>query len=81
MALGAQPFGWAVSREDTADGLVEVRVVQPFQAVKTYLCPGCNHEVAAGTSHLVVVPVADPDGRRHWHRPCWEQRHRRRPGR
>ncbi len=59
----------------------EVRTVQPYQARKTYLCPGCNHDIAAGTGHLVVVPADAPDLRRHWHRPCWEQRSRRRPGR
>lgn len=60
---------------------LEVRPVPPYQARKTYLCPGCNHDIAAGTGHLVVVPADAPDLRRHWHRPCWEQRSRRRPGR
>lgn len=60
---------------------LEVRPVQPYQARKTYLCPGCNHDIAVGTGHLVVVPADAPDLRRHWHRPCWEQRSRRRPGR
>ncbi|HET7488984.1 MAG TPA: hypothetical protein VFJ85_13725 [Acidimicrobiales bacterium] len=60
---------------------VEVRRVQPYQAVKEYLCPGCNQAIAAGTGHLVVVPLDAPDLRRHWHTPCWDNRHRRRPGR
>ncbi len=59
----------------------EVRAVQPYEARKTYLCPGCNHDIAAGTGHVVVVPTDAPDLRRHWHRPCWEHRGRRRPGR
>ncbi|MBW3616029.1 MAG: hypothetical protein KY439_12095 [Actinobacteria bacterium] len=59
----------------------EVRPVQPYEARKTYLCPGCNHDIAVGTGHLVVVPTDAPDLRRHWHRPCWEHRGRRRPGR
>jgi hypothetical protein len=62
------------------DGAVEVRRVQPYQAAKPYLCPGCNQEIAVGTGHLVVVPVDAPDLRRHWHRPCWAHRARRRPG-
>lgn len=60
---------------------VEVRHIQPYQASKTYLCPGCNQDIPPGTGHLVVVPTGAPDLRRHWHRPCWENRARRRPGR
>jgi hypothetical protein len=58
---------------------VDVRPVQPYAAVKNYLCPGCNREIPAGTGHLVVVPRSDPDARRHWHRGCWQARHRRPP--
>ncbi|CAN5603325.1 hypothetical protein BH20ACT2_BH20ACT2_21790 [soil metagenome] len=65
----------------TADDNAEVRVVQPYEATKTYLCPGCNGDIAPGTFHLVVVPGTAPDLRRHWHRPCWAHRHARRPGR
>lgn len=65
---------------DDADAL-EVRRVQPYQAIKDYLCPGCNHPIPAGTGHLVVVPLETPDLRRHWHAPCWASRHRRHPGR
>ena len=60
---------------------VEVRRVQPYQAEKAYLCPGCNQEIAAGTGHVVVVPPGAPDLRRHWHSPCWDHRVNRRPGR
>ena len=69
--------------EDSPGGLgaVEVRPVQPYRATKAYVCPGCNQAIPAGTGHLVVVPVDVPDLRRHWHRPCWEHRGRRRPGR
>ncbi|GEM_PF-528894 len=59
----------------------EVRTVQPYQATKRYLCPGCNQDLEPGTGHVVVVPRGAPDLRRHWHRPCWEHRQRRRPGR
>ncbi|MCU1452705.1 MAG: hypothetical protein JWN46_851 [Acidimicrobiales bacterium] len=60
---------------------VSVQRVQPYQAVKTYLCPGCNQDIAPGTGHLVAVPVAAPDERRHWHHGCWAARAQRRPGR
>ena len=60
---------------------VEVRRLQPYQATKPYTCPGCNQVIPAGTGHLVVVPHAAPDLRRHWHHACWAHRHRRRPGR
>ncbi len=63
------------------DDEVEVRFIQPYAATKPYLCPGCNQDITAGTGHMVAVPYADPDLRRHWHRGCWNNRHRRRPGR
>jgi hypothetical protein len=63
------------------DDDVDIRRIQPFQATKTYLCPGCNQDIAPGTGHLVVVPIEAPDLRRHWHQACWTHRHRRRPGR
>jgi hypothetical protein len=63
------------------DDEVEVRYLQPYQAVKAYQCPGCNREISARTGHVVVVPIEAPDLRRHWHRSCWESRHRRQPGR
>ncbi|MGQ0617501.1 MAG: hypothetical protein ACT4PW_11015 [Acidimicrobiia bacterium] len=56
---------------------VEVRRIQPYQALKAYRCPGCHGDIEAGTGHLVVVPIEEPDLRRHWHRVCWEHRHRR----
>ena len=58
-----------------------VQRVQPYQARKPYLCPGCNQDVEPGIGHLVVVP----DGHRTTGgigiTPCWEHRERRRPGR
>jgi hypothetical protein len=66
--------------DDQSDGL-EVRVIHPYQATKTYLCPGCNQEIGVRVGHLVVVPLDAPDLRRHWHTACWKFRHRRRPGR
>ena len=66
-----------VAAESDDEG-VEVRRVQPYQACKPYLCPGCNGENSVGVGHLVAVPVDAPDLRRHWHQPCWEHRGRRR---
>jgi hypothetical protein len=60
---------------------VEIRRVQPYQAVKRYVCPGCNQDIEPGTGHVVVIPSDAPDLRRHWHHPCWGNRDRRRPGR
>jgi hypothetical protein len=47
--------------------------VQPYQAVKPYRCPGCDHEIPAGLGHEVVVPTLSPDLRRHWHSGCWHR--------
>ena len=55
-------------------GALDVRFVQPYQAVKTYICPGCNRDIPAGQGHMVVVPTELPDLRRHWHRGCWTRR-------
>lgn len=60
---------------------MEVARVQPFQARKPYLCPGCNQDIAEGVGHLVIVPTESPELRRHWHTACWEHRDRRHPGR
>ncbi|HVN51542.1 MAG TPA: hypothetical protein VMT43_08925 [Acidimicrobiales bacterium] len=66
--------------ETGTEGLtVEVRRIQPYQATKAYLCPGCGRDIPPGTGHLVVVPPGAPDLRRHWHRGCWEARHHRPP--
>jgi hypothetical protein len=52
----------------------EVRVVH---GDKPYRCPGCEQLVRAGTAHFVVVPLDDPDARRHWHTGCWRSELRR----
>jgi hypothetical protein len=59
---------------DGGFGTVEVRKIQPYQATKAYLCPGCNGEIGPGTGHYVTVPADAPDLRRHWHTPCWDRR-------
>ncbi len=59
------------------DDDLEVRHVQPYEAVKPYRCPGCDHEIRSGEGHEVVVPTAAPDHRRHWHSGCWQREARR----
>ena len=59
----------------------DTRYVQPYEATKTYRCPGCNQDIPPRTHHIVAVPRDAPDLRRHWHKGCWEHRDRRRPGR
>ncbi len=67
--------------DDSAAPCAEtVAPIQPYQARKTYSCPGCLTEIAVGTGHLVVVPHDAPDLRRHWHRGCWHKERRRRGG-
>jgi hypothetical protein len=59
-------FGTGAGADD-----VTVRHVQPYEAVKPYRCPGCDHEIPPGLGHEVVVPVDAPEDRRHWHTGCW----------
>ena len=59
-------------------GPLDVRHVQPYQAVKPYRCPGCDHEIPPGLGHEVVVPRDAPEDRRHWHTSCWHRESRRR---
>ena len=54
-------------------GELEVRFIQPYQAKKSYDCPGCNRSIDQGMGHVVVVPVESPDLRRHWHKGCWSK--------
>jgi len=51
--------------------------VRSVGAQKEYRCPGCDHPIRKGVWHLVVVPRADPDERRHWHTECWRSELRR----
>lgn len=61
-----------------ADNELDVRILQPVHATKAYQCPACNHPIPRGTANVVVVPRAEPDRRRHFHAPCWQQLKRRR---
>ena len=55
-----------------------VRPIQPYQARKEYLCPGCDGIIETGIGHVVVIPEDTPDLRRHWHHGCWFKERRRR---
>ncbi|MCV7102931.1 hypothetical protein [Mycobacterium palustre] len=63
----------------------EVHPVAAARAVKTYRCPGCDHEIRPGTAHVVVWPadslLSGAEERRHWHSPCWANRANRGPTR
>jgi len=57
-----------------------VRWLTGTTTVKTYRCPGCDHEIPPGVPHVVAWPVEGGlDDRRHWHSGCWRARERRRP--
>lgn len=64
--------------ERKADGEWLVSRMDGQQAVKTYLCPGCQKQVRPGETHVVVWPAQPGIGstsavidRRHWHTACW----------
>lgn len=83
----ARPLVFDGSRTDVGpDGHdYEVRTVSAARAVKTYRCPGCDHEIRPGIGHVVVWPAgmgeAAAEDRRHWHAPCWANRRTRGPTR
>lgn len=69
--------------ESGRDGDWYVRHVPGGSTVKHYRCPGCDQLLPSGTPHVVTWPADDLGGvedRRHWHRPCWNARDRRRAG-
>ncbi|MHA7649524.1 hypothetical protein ACX9NE_07115 [Mycobacterium sp. ML4] len=80
-----QPLRLPSRVETGPDGYdYEVRPIAAARAVKTYRCPGCDHEIRSGTAHVVVWQVgisAAMDDRRHWHTPCWTHRDNRGPTR
>ena len=63
---------------DGSYGAVQVRRVQPYEATKDYVCPGCHRTIPTGLGHYVAVPDLAPELRRHWHRACWKRRPRHR---
>lgn len=62
-----------VDENGQVGGGLDVRHVQPYEAVKAYRCPGCDHEIRPGEGHEVVVPRDAPQDRRHWHSSCWRR--------
>jgi len=63
-------------------GPIQTRRVQPYEAAKEYVCPGCHNTIPKGMGHTVAVPRDAPDLRRHWHHACWQSRaHRQEPKR
>ena len=72
--------GWRRT-EERRDGLWTVQPVTAIRATKSYVCPGCNLQIAPKTPHLVawradglMGEAADLAGRRHWHSQCWRIR-------
>ncbi|WP_114560681.1 hypothetical protein [Desertihabitans aurantiacus] len=68
-------------RVETGDGSWVVRTVPGGTSDKSYICPGCQRPVPAGTGHVVAWPTAGHFGtelgvgaRRHWHTACWRRR-------
>jgi hypothetical protein len=63
----------------------DVKAVAASRALKTYRCPGCDHEIKPSTAHVVVWPSdtgeAAVEDRRHWHTSCWSNRATRGPTR
>ncbi|MCE1179932.1 MAG: hypothetical protein LWW86_13020 [Micrococcales bacterium] len=51
-----------------------VRPLSGATSERAYLCPGCQHDIAPLTAHVVVWPadgMGGVDDRRHWHTRCW----------
>lgn len=74
----SEPWPERPGAEGAMSGEVDVRHVQPYEAVKPYRCPGCDHDIRTGEGHEVVVPRRDPQERRHWHTGCWHRASKRR---
>ncbi|WP_205843663.1 hypothetical protein [Nakamurella deserti] len=71
----AAPTGGREDHQELREGTFTVRSVTGAAALKTYRCPGCQHEIRSGTAHVVVWPAAaDVTERRHWHSSCWQRR-------
>lgn len=70
--------GWRRT-EVRRDGRWNVQPVSAAQAVKAYLCPGCNLEIVPRLEHIVawrsdgvMGDAAAITARRHWHSHCWK---------
>jgi hypothetical protein len=63
------------SRRRAGDFIVQD--VTGDQAVKQYICPGCNQRIIIGVPHVVAWDeLRGPQDRRHWHTPCWNRQRR-----
>ncbi|MDF1490361.1 hypothetical protein [Tessaracoccus caeni] len=72
--------GMAASKRTVGGRAYVVKQVSGERATKSYVCPGCQHEVRPGMAHIVAWPDSPPLGyeagvevRRHWHTACWER--------
>ncbi|MEV0712818.1 MULTISPECIES: ATP/GTP-binding protein [Nocardia] len=71
-------FGRTESGPDRDETYI-VRSIPGSRAVKTYRCPGCDHEIPPGVAHIVAWQAdGGEDDRRHWHQGCWNGRRTRR---
>lgn len=74
-------------RAETYAGRVyTVRSLRGNHEGRSYVCPGCQQQLASSVAHLVVWPadgfgegLGDVSDRRHWHTNCWAARDRRPP--
>ncbi|MBX9640165.1 MAG: hypothetical protein K2X97_10675 [Mycobacteriaceae bacterium] len=64
--------------ESKRDGRWNVQPLSASNALKSYVCPGCNIEIEPAVAHTVawradgIMGAADDlAGRRHWHVHCW----------
>ena len=68
-----KPKGQKTLLDPSIGGEIDSRFVQPYEAKKAYICPGCGRDIPPGLGHVVAVPRDAPDLRRHWHRGCFDQ--------
>ena len=64
---------------DWSEDSIETRFIQPYEAVKIYVCRVVAEILEEGVGHIVAVPRLAPDLRRHWHKGCWNNRANRPP--
>ena len=72
----ADAGGMNVYVRELATSLAQAGVAVRVYTRATREMPPAPREVEP---NLVVVPVDEPDDRRHWHRSCWSRRTHRRP--
>ena len=65
--------------ETRRDGVWTVQPIAAVNAVKEYLCPGCQLVIEPGVAHIaawrqdgILGDQADIEARRHWHSHCWK---------